>query len=180
MAVLTIYTEDFTTPDILTCMEQDPTGKRDDALAFLVDNETGVLATVSPEGTPRARLVYYTADDNFNVYFLTLANTRKVADIGANPHVAFTVSNTETPRTLQLEGTVTDLTETATNDPLLVSFVKMLSSKSTYGIPIERLDTATMRFFKITPQWVRWGDFTFGEGTDTVLTKIETKQPEGD
>lgn len=161
-------------------MEQDPTGKRDDALAFLVDNETGVLATLSKEGTPRARMVYYTADDNFNVYFMTLANTRKVADIGTNPHVAFTVSETNTPRTLQLEGTVTDLTMTATNDPLLVHFIKTLSSKSTYGIPIEHLDTAVMRFFKITPLWVRWGDFTFGEGTDNVMSTIQSDQPKED
>lgn len=161
-------------------MENDPTGKRDDALSFLVNNETGVLATISNKGTPRARLVYYTVDDSFNIYFLTLANTRKVADITTNPHVAFTVFQTDTPRTLQLEGTASDLTDTATNDPLLVSFIKMLSSKNTYGIPIEHLDTAVIRFFKITPTWVRWGDFTFGEGTDNVLTTIETEQPEGE
>lgn len=157
-------------------MEQDPTGKREEALSFLVNNETGVLATISSEGTPHARLVYYTSDDSFNVYFLTLANTRKVADMTANAQVAFTVTQTDIPRTLQIEGTVTDLTETATNDPLLVNFVHLLTSKKTYGIPVEHLDASVIRFYKISPTWIRWGDFTFGEGTEAVLTSISVSE----
>ena len=159
-------------------MNTDTAGKREEALSFLINNETGVLATLSGEGTPRARMVYYTADDNFNVYFLTLANTRKVADMTANAHVAFVIAQTDIPHTLQIEGSVTDLTDSATNDPLLVNFVKMISSKTEYGIPAEHMDSAVIRFFKITPEWVRWGDFTFGQGTDKVLTEIKTAEGE--
>ncbi len=146
--------------------------KRDTALAFLKANDAGVLATVSPEGKPHARLVYYTSDESFNIYFITLASTRKVADIGANPQVAFTVSTVETPQALQLEGIATDLTDTATNDPLIVAFIQKLIPKKPYGIPLEHLDAAVIRIFKITPDWVRFGDFTYGDGTDRVLTEI--------
>lgn len=154
-------------------MKQDPDAKREDAISFLVDHSTGVLATISGAGEPHARLLYYTCDDAFNVYFITLKNTRKVSDIARNNRAAFVVSETEVPRTLQMEGTVTDLTDSAVLDPLLSDFVHTLMSHQKYGIPISHFDTSELKFFKLTPNWVRWGDFTFGEGTDAVLTEVD-------
>jgi general stress protein 26 len=158
-------------------METDAAGKRDEALSFLTGHTTGVLATVSASGKPRARLVYYTSDDSFQVYFITLANTRKAADIAANPHAAFVVAETEAPRTLQVEGVITDLTETAEVDPMLSDFVRMLMSHTRFGVPLARFDASELRFYRLSPDWVRWGNFTFGRGTDAVLTEIDPKEP---
>ena len=157
-------------------METDAREKKGEALAFLRAHTTGVLSTISEAGNPRSRLLYYTCDDAFNVYFITLANTRKAADLHAHPKASFVTFDTEVPRTLQLEGDVSDLSETATNDPLLVHFVEMLMSHNTYGIPMERFDAAKMVFYKITPTWIRWGDFTIGEGTDEVFTTIASNE----
>jgi general stress protein 26 len=148
-------------------------GKREDAISFLVNNGTGVLATLSGAGEPHARLIYYTCDDSFNVYFITLKSTRKVSDITSNNRAAFVVSETEVPRTLQMEGTVKDMTETSTVDPMLTDFVHTLMSHTKYGIPLGHFDTSELRFYKFTPTWIRWGDFTFGQGTDAVLTQID-------
>jgi general stress protein 26 len=156
-------------------MKKDLTGKREEALSFLVDHETGVLATLSKSGELHARLVYYTCDDSFNVFFMTLQNTRKVSDIAANPHAAFVVSEMERPRTLQIEGVVTDLTDTATIDPILSDFVKRLMAHTQYGIPIAHLDGSEIKFYRLTPDWVRWGDFTSGQGTDAVLAEVDPK-----
>ncbi len=153
-------------------METDTHTKRTEALAFLKGHTTGVLSTVSTDGSPRSRLVYYTTDDAFNVYFITLANTRKAEDLKANGKASFVIFDTDAPRTLQLEGSAVDLSETATNDPLLVQFVEMLMSHTKYGIPMERFDTAKMIFYKVTPEWIRWGDFTMGEGSDVVFTEV--------
>ena len=157
-------------------MEPNTEGKHDEALSFLEAHTTGVVATVSSEGKPRARLVYYTCDDSFNVYFVTLANTRKAADLAANPHAAFVVSETDAPRTLQLEGAIADLTDTATIDPTLADLVSTLMSNTRYGAPLARFDTAKLKFFRLTPDWVRWGNFTFGRGTDAVLTQINPNE----
>ncbi|MHA4874923.1 pyridoxamine 5'-phosphate oxidase family protein, partial [Enterococcus faecium] len=88
----------------------------DEALSFLLAHNTGVLATIASDGGPRARLVYYTCDDEFRVYFMSLANTRKAEDIANNAKAAFVVSETSLPRTLQIEGTVEDLTDTVGMD----------------------------------------------------------------
>ncbi len=156
-------------------MELDPLDKRDDALSFLVAHTTAVLATLSDKGTPRARTIYYTCDDSFNVYFITLTNTRKVADLAGNPHGAFVVSEVDIPRTLQMEGTITDLTDSATIDTRLSDLVEVLMSNKNYGAPLTRFDTSTLRFYEFTPSWVRWGDFTFGKNTETVLTEVNPK-----
>lgn len=154
-------------------MKPDTEGKRDEALSFLVNHDTGVLATASLTGEPHARLIYYTCDDAFNVYFITLKKTRKVADIAVNNKAAFVVSEEEIPRTLQLEGTVSDLSDTATVDPLLTDFVHRLLSHKKYGIPLFHFDGGEFKFYKFTPTWVQWGEFTFGQGTDSVLTQID-------
>ena len=161
-------------------MNPDTEGKRDEALSFLVDHPTGVLSTVTADGQPRARLIYYTCDDAFNVFFITLKSTRKVTDIAANNKAAFVVSETEIPRTLQMEGTIADLTDTATVDPLLADFVHTLMSHTKYGIPLSHFDASELHFYKLTPEWVRWGDFTFGKGTDQVLTTIDPAISEGE
>lgn len=157
-------------------MQPDPLDKRDDALSFLVAHEAGVLSTISSENTSRSRLLYYTCDDSFNVYFITLANTRKVADLRKNHHASFVVADLNIPRTLQMEGTATDLTDTAEVDPLLSDFVHRLMSHKRFGIPLARFDASELKFFRFTPTWVRWGDFTFGEGTAEVLTEVNPKE----
>jgi general stress protein 26 len=151
-------------------MEKNPNEKRKEALSFLQGHEGGVLATVSETGESRARFLYYTCDDAFNLYFMTLKSTRKIADLATHPQAAFVVSNMDVPRTLQMEGSVTDLSDTATIDPTLV---KKLMAHEKYGIPLGHFDTSELMFYKLTPTWIRWGDFTSGQGTTEVLSEID-------
>ncbi|MDR3547719.1 MAG: pyridoxamine 5'-phosphate oxidase family protein [Candidatus Pacebacteria bacterium] len=142
------------------------------AFDFLASQKTGVLSTLSPAGTPRARLVYYACDGMFAVYFITLANTRKAEDLAAHPQAAFTVSSEAVPQTVQIEGTVEDVTERSIIDPVLVELFKHLNSNTAYGAPLMHFDRADIRFYKLTPSWVRYGDFTSGHHTDEVLEEI--------
>lgn len=155
-------------------MNIDSEGRKEEALSFLVNHDIGTLATASSDGHPSARTVYYTCDDSFNIYFITLKNTRKVAQMAANAQVAFVVSEDGTPHTIQIEGVVQDMSAVATNDALVTDFIKRLADHKPYGIPLTHLDTSELVFFKISPTWVRWGDFTFGEETHTVLTELPT------
>lgn len=159
-------------------MHPDTEGLRDEALSFLVNHETGVIATISGEGKPRARLVYYTCDDAFNIFFITLDSTRKAADLAKNPVAAFVVSETDMPRTLQVEGPVQDLTDTETMNPMITDFIRSLTSNERkHGIPIAHLDAATIKLYRLTPSWLRWGDFTFAVGEDKVFTQIDPTLP---
>lgn len=152
-------------------MTHDPTGVRPVALAFLKSHQAGVLATVA-DGAPRARLIYYAADDAFNIFFVTLANTRKATELADSPKAAFVVSDAAVPQTIQLEGIVENLTENATIDDTLAKLVKTLMSNTTYGAPLTHLDSSTIKYYRLSPTWIRWGDFTRGYGSSAVFSEI--------
>ena len=142
------------------------------ARAFLTSHSLGVLSTLSPEGTPRARTMYYAADDHFNVFFITTSGTRKVTDIAHRAVAAFVVSNEDGPQTMQIEGTITDCTDTATIDPVTLNLLDTLRARGEHFAPVTHLDMNGIRFYKLTPSWVCWGDFMRGQGTDAVLVEI--------
>lgn len=142
------------------------------ALAFLKEHRIGVLATVSPSGQPRARTLYYTCDDAFCIYFTTLASTRKDDDIAANGRAAFVVSEERVPQTLQLEGNVADLTDSASIEPALAELAEVTMSNGTFFSPLTRFDSAKVFLYRLKPDWIRWGDFTHGVTSAEILSQI--------
>ncbi len=150
-------------------MEND---SRADAIDFLNQENIGVLATISPDGHPRARFMYYAADDQFNVYLLTYKNTRKVADLEGHYLAAFTVANELVPKSIQIEGTVADVTDEPTSDGIIKKLFERMHSNQEFGAPLTHFDSSGLRFYKLSPTWVRFGDFTEGQKTDDVLKEI--------
>lgn len=146
--------------------------KKEEALAFLKAHTLATLATVSADGYPRARLVYYACDDLFNLYFLSLANTRKVADIRANPKAAIVVSSDDKQHMLQVEGTFEEMTDTATFGPMIAELSKNLFPENAPSAPITHMDQGKPVFFKLVPTWIRWGNFTTGHGNTEVFEEI--------
>jgi general stress protein 26 len=144
------------------------------AVTFLQEHSIGVLATVSPEGTPRARTVYYAANEAFDLYFLTIAGTRKVEDINLNNHAAFVVSDETTPATLQIEGVLSEQPDASVSDPMVQKLMDTLFAKGDTFAPLTHLDPSKILCYKLTPTWMRWGNFSGGMGTDEVLTDLTT------
>lgn len=146
---------------------------RKDALAFLMRHKTGVLATVSAEGHPHASMVYYTAEDNFDIYFLTLINSRKFEALQANPRVAFTVSAPDMPQTLQIEGMAMDISLDEEAAKKKDRLVEILDSNPWFFGPITKLDPAERVVVWIRPLWIRWADYAFApSGNENVFKEI--------
>lgn len=143
-----------------------------DALSFLEKHSVGVVATLSSDTTPRARTVYYASDDSFSVYFFTLSGTRKVEDIAKNAHAAFVVSDETTPQTIQIEGTLSNLSDTATITAVVQKLTTTFTERGVQFAPLTHLDPGKIVFYKLTPTWVRFGDFTNGFGADNVFTEL--------
>ncbi len=142
------------------------------AKSFLQKHSVGVLASLSPDGTPRARTVYYATDDSFSVYFCTLTSTRKIEDIAKDAHGAFVVSDENAPQTIQIEGTISNLTETATINDVIHRLSEKFMERGAQFAPLTHLDSGKIAFYKLTPTWVRFGDFTDGFGSDKTFTEI--------
>lgn len=150
-----------------------PQDTRAEALAFLRSHKAAVLASVSRENTPHASAIYYVADEQFNVYFLTLLNSRKFAAMQANPHVALAVGTLEVPQTLQMEGTVTELRNPEEMGAHMADLVKVLTSNTRYYAPITQLDPSETVLLWLKPNWVRWANYASEKsGSKNVLTEI--------
>ncbi|HEY4488168.1 MAG TPA: pyridoxamine 5'-phosphate oxidase family protein [Candidatus Paceibacterota bacterium] len=148
--------------------------KKSDALAFLKANHMGVLATCGSDGMPHASTVFCIADDDFNIYFLTLISSRKYKALRENPHVAFVVSTGDIPQTLQIEGTAEEIQSDALKLKLSAKLVDLLLEKSKrYFAPIVKLDSAEIVLMWIKPAWVRWGDYSVLDTTGTANVQSE-------
>ncbi len=140
-----------------------PEEKTKDALTFLKGNKTGVLGTVSAEGWPRVSLLFYVSDDEFNIYLMTLSDSRKYTDILKNPKVAFTVASVDTPQTIQIEGTAEIMEPENTEEEHLSHLVELMTANTRFYSPATKLSSGggAAKLIKITPSWIRWGDFAF-------------------
>lgn len=157
-------------------MEQTIENARKDSLAFLKNHKTGILATVSGQGHVHGAMVYYVADEAFNVYVLTLATSRKFQAIEEHAQVAFTVANPDIPQTLQLEGIAMDISLDEEGNQKRQELLGVLSSNPWFYGPPAKLDPAQMVVVWIRPTWVRWADYAFAPaGTEHVLKEIPLK-----
>jgi general stress protein 26 len=154
-------------------MTEELNNARKDALAFLTRHKTGVLATVSASGDAHASMVYYTADENFNIYILTLINSRKYQGLAAHPQVAFTVSTPDIPQTLQIEGTAMDVSLDEEGAKKKEELFKVLNSNNWFYAPVTKLDPAESVIIWIKPTWIRWADYAFEQsGNANVFKEI--------
>lgn len=142
------------------------------ARSFLTTNSLGVLATLSPEGKPRARSVYYATDDSFALYFVTLAGTRKVEDLAQHSVGAFVVSDESIPATLQIEGTIENMSNIQVPNDTVRNIFDTLLKKGGHFAPVTHLDAGVVQLYKLTPTWIRWGDFSTGDGNEVVFSEL--------
>jgi nitroimidazol reductase NimA-like FMN-containing flavoprotein (pyridoxamine 5'-phosphate oxidase superfamily) len=61
------------------------------AVKLLRSSHLMVVASATPTGEPHAALISYVIDDDWNIYYLSRAKTRKTEMIADNPQVSFTV-----------------------------------------------------------------------------------------
>jgi len=146
---------------------------RAEALAFLKGQDVGALATSTLEDGPSVRPVYYAVDDDLTIFFLTLKSTRKTTDLIKNARAAFTIYDSAKPATLELHGTVVDQTEVATIEPIVTELARTIAAKGDHFAPLTRMDPSEVRFFKLTPAWARYADFSRGTGDQEVFREIK-------
>ena len=86
---------------------------RDEVIAYIQEVHFGYLATVGADNAPHVRPIgiYNIYDDD--LYWFTLSNTRKVAEIEANPQVEVVWSKLEEQSQVRISGKTTVVTDEA-------------------------------------------------------------------
>lgn len=146
---------------------------RETARIFLNEVSTLTLATCN-DNQPWAATVFFAADDQFRLFFVSDHRTRHGRDTAANTQVAATVNpdcdNWHDVRGLQLCGTVAVLTGLARAKALALYLCKFPQIDALYAQPAgEHEETIAARlkaanFYCITPQLIRVIDNRQGFG----------------
>ena len=81
---------------------------RDEAIAYIKEVEFGYLATVGTDNAPRVRPVGIKDVYGDALYFFTFRNTRKAAEVAANPQVEVAWSKPGTMSQVRISGTMAE------------------------------------------------------------------------
>jgi uncharacterized protein YhbP (UPF0306 family) len=148
---------------------------RSHLLAFLHNHDTMTLATIGPASEPQAAAVFYAADDELDLYFLSDPDSRHGRNLTREPRVAATIQadgqEWQEITGLQIEGTAA-----VVEGPNAIARVTRLFAErfiflrgllddrdavgpSELGGPL-----ATSRFYLLRPGWLRLIDNTRGFG----------------
>jgi general stress protein 26 len=132
----------------------------------------GVMSTVSADGKPEAASMYYISDNALNIYFITRSASRKFQNLKNNPQAAFVITSEHPPKTIQLEGTVSEMM----NPEEQVTYYEKLMAKATESmkmLPVEQIPAGELVFMKMSTTWARFGSFeVMKEGDKFVEVKL--------
>jgi pyridoxine/pyridoxamine 5'-phosphate oxidase len=128
---------------------------RAELYAYLREQPLGVVATASPDGTPEAAVVGIVVSESLEVFFDTLASSRKARNLGRNPRAAFVIGWGD--RTVQLDGVV----DTPTGDELMRLQALYFARYPDGGDRLANWPGLT--YFRLRPHWARHSDYRDGE-----------------
>ncbi|MCS6843767.1 MAG: pyridoxamine 5'-phosphate oxidase family protein [Caldilineales bacterium] len=142
--------------------------------AFLAAHNTMTLATVGPDGAPQAAAVFYAADEDLNLYFLSSPSSRHSQNLALRPRVAATIQADgqawQSIQGVQIEGTAhlvegtRELAHAARVYAARFEFLRGLMEGGGEGPAALRGPLASSRFYVLRPSWVRLIDNTQGFG----------------
>lgn len=145
----------------ITAEKQEFAAARDELLRLTRKGVYATLATASPSGQPSAAPLRYAVTDVFEIVMGTLRTSRKFANLTRNPKVAVLIWDFE--YSIQIEG-LFDEPADAELERVRTCFAREFPREMTI-----RQDRAAHRFFRITPQWMRYSDFTCEPGLVSTL-----------
>lgn len=130
---------------------------RYEALKFLKNHATMVLASISENLDPEAATLYFVSDDDFNLYFMTSLESKKCQNLRINGKVAFVIGSGPEVITLQGGGTAKELPRREAET--FYELIKQTALASANQWPLLQLAKEGYATFKITPSWLTYLNF---------------------
>jgi uncharacterized protein YhbP (UPF0306 family) len=130
---------------------------------WLQGQSTLTLATIGPEGMPAAADLYFAADRDLRIYFISERGSRHAAHIGSGAQVAVTVHGEAWDwrdiRGVQLEGDCRPVNSPRERAAALALYGRKFTFLHTFAAVLPR-----HTLFVIDPRWIRWLDNGAGFG----------------
>ena len=125
--------------------------------AFLKSPSTLSLATTAGDGTPHVTPLFYFADDDLRLYWLSSASSQHSRNLKRNPLAAVSIySPTEQwkeIRGVQMRGAVTVVTARSMRREIVEAYCARFHLE-----PLFRPAIARSRLYSFQPEWVRYLD----------------------
>jgi hypothetical protein len=127
---------------------------RAELLAFMRRSLYAVEATVSPTREPQGALVGIVVTDDFEVFFDTLAGSRKAQNLRRDPAIALVFGSTadEADTTVQYEGVAHEPVGAALAQLQQLYFERFPDGRQRRQLP-------GVTYFLVKPTWVRYSSF---------------------
>lgn len=139
---------------------------RAELIAFIRRHPLAVETTTSPAGMPQAAVVGVVVSDHLEIFFDTLATSRKCANLRRDPRVALVIGwDLEEARTVQLEG--------AADEPTGADLARLQALYfAAFPDGVERAAQAEITYVRVRPSWARFSDFRV---TPPVVVEVATR-----
>ncbi len=124
------------------------------ALQFLKSQNPMVLASISNNLDPQAATVYFVSDDNFNLFFMTSAISKKAENLKINGKVAFVIG--WGPRVITIQGGGIAKNLASKEAETFYEVIKKTALDSANQWPVLKLAKEGYCTFKITPSWMTY------------------------
>lgn len=125
--------------------------------AFLAAQSTLALATVNHDGVPENAPVFYVADDELNLYWLSKESSRHSLNLAAQPRVAGAIYPAvwgwDKIAGLQIEGEAVSISNAQQREPILRLYQQKFQLPSSFDAAI-----ASHTLYLLRPAWLRWLD----------------------
>ncbi|MEZ4770708.1 MAG: pyridoxamine 5'-phosphate oxidase family protein [Caldilineales bacterium] len=140
---------------------------------FLAQHTTMTLATVGPDGAPQAAAVFYAADEQLNLFFLSSPTSRHSRNVQQDPRVAATIHDDgqawQQICGLQIEGRIQPVEGAGLLHAARVFAARFDFLRGPLADPDDapadlRGPLASNRFYVLRPVWIRLIDNRLGFG----------------
>jgi len=132
-----------------------------DLVEFLRKQPWAVEATVTTAGRPQAAVVGVVVSETCELFFDTLATSRKCANLRANPRVAFVIG-WDDAQTVQFEGVADEPSGAELERLKALYFARFPDGR-------DREAAGGVAYFRVRPTWARYSDF---RGAEPVIVDV--------
>ena len=114
-----------------------------------------VQASVTANGVPQAAIIGVVVTDRFEVFFDTLAGSRKAVNLRHNPAAALVIgpATAGSERTVQLEGMADEPSGAELERLLELYFARFPDGRDRQRWP-------GISYWRVSPTWLRYSDFS--------------------
>ncbi len=136
---------------------------------LIKENSVGVVST-SGRGGVASAAVYYVTDAEGAIYFHSKRESEKMQNIATNPQVSFVIFQHEPDVTLQVKGHAEVVPSLSHIQDVYMELIKR-SFRDGVMPPIMRIGEGHVELVKITPTWMRLGNFDGGADMFDVIVE---------